>query len=139
LSREVVAIALVALFWGGYPLLARASGYGGPWGALLLNLAAVVPIVLSIALWPGASERPSLEATAKLLLAGAMMGCGLVAFNVVANSPRLEASVSIPIVDTAMLLVTAFGAVLFFQEAVTAQKLLGIALLLAGIAALRPA
>jgi drug/metabolite transporter (DMT)-like permease len=138
MTREIVAIALVALFWGGYPLLARASGHGGPWGALLLNLAALVPIGLAMAVWPGASERPSLDAVAKLAVAGAMMGCGLVAFNWVASSQRLEASVSIPIVDTAMLLVTTLGAVLFFQESVTAQKLLGIALLLAGIFALRP-
>jgi drug/metabolite transporter (DMT)-like permease len=137
MTRELVLIALVALFWGAYPLVARASGHGGPWGALVLNLAALLPIGLAVALLPGASMRPSPEATLKLGVAGAMMGCGLVAFNLLANS-RLEASVSIPIVDTAMLLVTTACAVVFFQEAVTAQKLLGIALLVAGILALRP-
>jgi drug/metabolite transporter (DMT)-like permease len=138
MTREIVMIGLVALFWGGYPLVARSSGHGGPWGALVLTLAALAPIGVAVALWPGAGERPAPDAVAKLALAGAMMGCGLVAFNLLANSPRLEASVSIPIVDTAMLLVTTVCAIYFFQEAVTPQKLLGIALLLAGIAMLRP-
>jgi drug/metabolite transporter (DMT)-like permease len=134
---EFLLIGVVALCWGGYPLLARASGYGGPYGALVLNLAALAPIALALALWPGASERPALEAVAKLAVAGALMGCGIVAFNALVNSP-LEASVSIPIVDTAMLVVTVACAVVFFQEPLTARKLLGLLLLVAGIAVLRP-
>jgi multidrug transporter EmrE-like cation transporter len=66
------------------------------------------------------------------------MGSGLIAFNRLVNS-RLDASISIPIVDTAMLIVTTLGAIYFFQEAVTARKLVGFALLVAGIAVLRPA
>ena len=39
MTLEIVCIALVAACWGGYPLLARASGYGGPLGTLVLALA----------------------------------------------------------------------------------------------------
>jgi multidrug transporter EmrE-like cation transporter len=67
-----------------------------------------------------------------------MMGLGLLAFNRLANG-NLDASVSIPIVDGAMLVATTVGALWFFGEPVTAQKLAGIGLLLAGIALLRPA
>jgi drug/metabolite transporter (DMT)-like permease len=136
MTLEIVCIALVAICWGGYPLVARASGYGGPLGALILTFAGLVPILLSV-LWQGSSERPSPGALGKLGIAGVLMGSGLVAFNRLANSP-LEASISIPIVDTAMLIVTTLGAIYFFQEAVTAQKLVGLALLAAGIVALRP-
>jgi multidrug transporter EmrE-like cation transporter len=66
-----------------------------------------------------------------------MMGVGLIAFIRVANG-ALDASVSIPIVDVAMLLVTAIGAMVFFAEAVTVQKVAGIVLLVAGIGLLRP-
>jgi drug/metabolite transporter (DMT)-like permease len=135
MTVEIVCIALVALCWGGYPLVARSSGYGGPLGALILTLAGLVPIVLSV-LWEGGA-RPAPGALVKLAIAGLLMGSGLVAFNRLANSP-LEASISIPIVDTAMLIVTTLGAIYFFQESVTAAKLVGLALLAAGIVALRP-
>jgi len=136
MTLEIVCIALVAACWGGYPLVARASGYGGPLGTLVLALAGLLPITLAV-LWQGGVERPSAAAIGKLAVAGLLMGGGLLAFNKLANS-RLDASISIPIVDTAMLIVTTLGAIYFFQEAVTARKLAGLALLVAGILALRP-
>jgi drug/metabolite transporter (DMT)-like permease len=136
MTLELVCILLVAVCWGGYPLVARASGYGGPLGTLVLALAGLLPIALTL-LWQRGAEPPSLAAVVKLAIAGVLMGIGLLAFNRLANS-RLEASISIPIVDTAMLIVTTLGAIWFFQEALTARKLVGIALLLAGIGVLRP-
>ena len=137
MTLEIVCIALVAACWGGYPLVARASGYGGALGTLVLALAGLLPIGLAV-LWQRGAERPSPDALVKLAIAGLLMGVGLLAFNRLANS-RMDASISIPIVDTAMLIVTTLGAIYFFQEAVTARKLVGVALLLGGIAVLRPA
>jgi drug/metabolite transporter (DMT)-like permease len=133
---EYLFIALVAVTWGGYPLLTRASGYPGAPGALVLTLVALVPIVLG-ALWHGKFERPSGSALGYLVAAGLMQGVGLVAFLRVATG-KLEASVSMPIIDTSMIIVTTLGAIVFFRETATVQKLLGIGLLLAGIALLRP-
>jgi len=65
------------------------------------------------------------------------MGMGLVAFNLVANS-KLEASISLPIIDTAMLIVSTVGAIYFFQEPISSQKIIGLLLLIAGIVVLRP-
>ena len=45
---------------------------------------------------------------------------------------------SIPIMDTGMLIVSVAAAALFFSEPITARKALGLALLCAGIAVLRP-
>ena len=66
------------------------------------------------------------------------MGIGLLAFNALAVSRKLEASVSIPIVDTGMLIVSVLAAVLFFAEPITVEKCVGLALLVAGIVVLRP-
>jgi drug/metabolite transporter (DMT)-like permease len=96
-----------------------------------------VPIAVA-ALWQGGGVKPLAAELTRLIVAGVMMGCGLLAFNAVANSRTLDASISIPIVDTAMLMVTVICAVLFFGEAVTARKAVGIALLIAGILVLRP-
>jgi drug/metabolite transporter (DMT)-like permease len=74
----------------------------------------------------------------KLVIAGLIMGIGTTAFNFVVNSRQLDASISIPIIDTAMLLVSVVGAVLFFAEPMTARKVIGVVLLIAGIAVLKP-
>jgi drug/metabolite transporter (DMT)-like permease len=133
---EYFFIALVAITWGGYPLLTRASGYPEAPAALLLTLVALVPILLGV-FWHGRFERPSGPALGYLVAAGLMQGVGLVAFLRVASG-RLEASVSMPIVDTSMIVVTTVGAILLFRESMTLQKLVGIALLVAGIVILRP-
>lgn len=135
MRSETWWILAVALCWGGYPLIVRSAGYDGPRGALILMLAGFAPILVVGLMdrsgWPGAAPL------VKLLVAGALMGGGLLAFYTLANSP-MDASISIPIVDVAMLLVTAVGAILLFSEPLTAQKTLGIALMVAGIALLRP-
>jgi drug/metabolite transporter (DMT)-like permease len=129
-------IALVALLWGAWPLVARSSGYGGPLGSLILTVFGLIPITLATTLH-GAAVRPSSVALTKLAVAGVMMGAGLVAFNIVANS-KMEASVSIPTIDAAMLIVSAMGAIYFFAESISPQKVIGLILLLVGIVVLRP-
>lgn len=134
---EYICIALVTLFWGSYPLLARSAGGSGHLGTLVLSLSSLVPVVAMV-LWQGAGARLPPSDLMKMVTAGLMMGIGLVAFILVANSRQLEASVSIPIMDTGMLIVTVVGAVLCFGEPVTVRKLFGVALLVAGILTLRP-
>jgi len=134
---EYLGIAIVALFWGGYPLITRSVGIGGPLGALLLSVVSLSTIAAAT-LWTGVETWPAPGDVARLAIAGLMMGIGLLAFNAVAASRNVEASVSIPIMDTAMLVVSVVAAVLFFADPITARKVLGLALLVAGIAVLRP-
>jgi len=137
MKRELWWIVAVAVFWGGYPLISRGVGIGGPLGALLLSAVSLVTI-FAATLWTGVEAWPSPADALRLALAGGMMGIGLLAFNAVAASREIEASVSIPIMDTGMLLVSVIAAVLFFAEPFTARKAIGLALLVAGIAVLRP-
>lgn len=137
MRQEYVWIAATALCWGSYPLVARAAGYQGPRAAFILMLAAFVPIAW-LALLDARAGWPVGNAWLKLSIAGVLMGFGLIAFMRVAGG-ALDASIALPIVDVAMLLVSALGAVWFFAEPLTLQKGLGIALLLGGIALLRPA
>ncbi|HYM33918.1 MAG TPA: EamA family transporter [Steroidobacteraceae bacterium] len=135
---EILCIAVTALMWGGYPLLARSSGVGTPIGALILTGSALIPISI-VTVWYGVAARPAFNEIGKLIVAGMMMGLGTAAFNFVANSRQIDASISIPIVDTTMLLVTVVAAIAFFAEPITTQKVIGIVLLLAGIVVLNRA
>ncbi|HEY4369841.1 MAG TPA: EamA family transporter [Steroidobacteraceae bacterium] len=134
---EYLCVAVVAVFWGGYPLVARSAGIGAPIGALVMTFSGLVTIAAATA-WQGVAVRPSLSEFVKLGVAGIMMGIGLLAFNAVANSRRFDASVSIPIMDTTMLLATVMAAIVFFGEPITVKKVAGIGLLLAGILVLKP-
>jgi len=137
MSLDWFCIVVVALFWGGYPLIARLSDLGGPIGSLALSTVAFVPVVIAV-WWVGMPQRPTTAQLWPLAVAGVMQGIGLLAFVQLASSRRMEASVAIPIADVSMLLVTTIGAILFYQEAVSLQKLAGVALLVLGIALLRP-
>jgi len=103
----------------------------------VLGSVAILPIA-GTALAAGGWERPARGDLWPLLVAGLMQGVGLMAFVRVATG-KLEASVAIPVSDVAMLIVTTVGAILFFQETLTAQKLAGLAFLVVGILLLRPA
>jgi len=135
MKPEFIGIAVVALMWGGYPLLSRSAGLGNALGTFILMSSGWLVIAAATA-WQGLGSRPPTAVVGKLVVAGAMMGVGLLAFNAVSNSRRLDASISIPIMDTAMLVVTVIGAIWFFAEPFTLRKGIGLALLLAGIATL---
>jgi drug/metabolite transporter (DMT)-like permease len=133
---EWICIALVAVFWGGYPLVARLSNFGGALGSFFLVGVSVVPIALAT-FWDGNWTLPERTQLWPMLIAGLMQGIGLLAFLRLATG-KLEASVAIPISDVSMLIVTTIGALYFFQESLGAQKLAGLALLFLGIWLLRP-
>lgn len=137
MRTEYLWIAVVALAWGGYPLMARAAGQQGPFGAVLLMLGGLLPVGLAWQLLP-APDAPQSGFPSLLLLAGATMGVGLTAYHAVLTSP-MDASLSIPIVNVTMILVSTMGAVVFFAEPLSARKLIAVALLVAGIALLQSA
>jgi drug/metabolite transporter (DMT)-like permease len=137
MALDWVYIALVAVFWGGYPLITRLSSINGPQASFLLAAISLAPIAVAM-LWSGDTARPTGAQLWPIAIGGLMQGIGLMAFVRVATS-KLDASIAIPISDVSMLLVTTVGAIAFFSEAVTAQKLAGVALLVSGILLLRPA
>lgn len=131
-----LCIGVVALCWGGYPLLVRAAGLTGSTGSLVLATVALLPIgVMVLFNGPGI---PAVNAMVLLAIAGAMMGTGLLAFNFVATSSLIEISTVVPVINTTMLIVTTIGGIWFFSESITPQKIFGILLLLTGIILLRP-
>jgi drug/metabolite transporter (DMT)-like permease len=137
MKPEYLGILIAALSWGFYPLIARWAGVGGAIGSLILSVTGLVTIGAAVAI-QGVDVRPTMTATLRMVMAGVLMGIGLIAFNYVAASRRIDASVSIPIMDTAMMMVTTIAAIWLFNEPVTVKKVVGLALLQAGIYVLRP-
>lgn len=135
MRAEYLWITVVAITWGGYPLMARAAGQQGPLGPVLLMLGGLIPVCIAWQVLP-APDTPSQGFPTLLLLAGVAMGIGLTAYHAVLTSP-MHASLSIPIINVSMLLVSTVGAVIAFAEPVSIRKLVATALLVAGIALLQ--
>jgi drug/metabolite transporter (DMT)-like permease len=130
-----LGIVTVSLLWGSWPLVAKTAGQTGYIGALIMSASAVIPA--SIAAWYSAKPLPA-GALIKLIPAGIMMGIGLIVFNLVTSSPKIEISVSLPIINILMMVVAVLGGIIFFSESISIQKILGIAFLALGIYLLRP-
>ena len=122
MTPEWICIGVVAVFWGGYPLVARAASFGGPWVTRAGRVVAVVPDRLR-----ALAGRRLRAAVARSARAARSRGtdAGPRADRVSARrerrSSRLRSRSRSP--TSAMLIVTTVGALLFFQEAVTLQKL----------------
>lgn len=136
MSNTLVYITLISLFWGGWPLVARAAGPITATGSALLCFAALLPVVI-LAIVQG-QALPYVMSAGKLCVAGLMMGAGLICFNIVASGRTTDISIVVPVINTSMMLVTVLGGILFFAEPITTQKVFGISLLIAGIILLRP-
>lgn len=130
--KEIVCVVVIALFWGGWPLLVRWCGYTGNVGSFYVSVFAT-SIVLLVAVAKRGDITPSGSAILKLSIAGAMMGIGLIAFNIVGTSEKIELSIFIPIINASMLLVTVLGGLFFFSESLSWQKVIGICILVVGI------
>jgi drug/metabolite transporter (DMT)-like permease len=135
---QLVWIATVALCWGAYPLVMRDAKVSAGLGSVALVLIGLIPVAVAARIQGGGWPRLVGGDVVRLIAAGLMFGIGVVAFNSIATSRRLDASVAIPISDTAMMMVTVVGAIAFFGEPITTRKVIGIALLVAGILTLRP-
>lgn len=133
----MITLLMVAtgLLWGGWPLLTRAAGDTTPGTLLVIGITAAVPPIINFFLRGG--ELPTAGGSVLLAAAGLMMGVGLITFNVVLTSPLMPMSVSLPIMDTLLLLVGAAGAIYFFQESLTPSKLFFIGVLVVGIIGLQ--
>lgn len=136
MTQTYVQIVLVSVLWGGWPLLLRWAGPVGHTGAFLLSAFALIPLSF-MALATG-FQMPQQQPLIKVVLAGVIMGAGMIAYNQVLTGGKIEISSLVPIVNTSMLAVTTIGGIIFFAESITPQKVAGFLLMLVGIYLLKP-
>jgi len=133
-------IFLVALFWGGWPLVARSAGEGNPFYSLVLIGVALIPVAL-MASFQSSKEMilaTSLQTFERLAFAGLMMGLGLVSFNTVVSNRQIEISALVPVINVSMMMVTVIGGIWFFNESLTPAKIIGLICFGVGIILVRP-
>lgn len=136
MKNVLLCIILTALFFGGWPIVARTAGKTGTTGAFIMAAMALVPI--GIVMMRQGVLLPMSTSWPKLCIAGMMMGSGLIAYNFAVSNPKVEVSIVVPTISTLMIIVTTLGGMFFFGEPLTVRKVIGITLLIAGIAFLRP-
>jgi len=136
MTQLYIQIGIVSLFWGGWPLILRSAGDVGNTGAFLLSASALIP--LSLFAFSTGFTLPETNSLMKLLIAGIIMGAGMIIYNNIINGGLIEISTFVPIANTLMLLITTIGGIVFFAESFTLQKIIGFIFMLIGIFLLRP-
>lgn len=131
-----LCIITTAICFGGWPLLARAAGKTGTIGTLTMAAMALVPIY-AVLLYQGFT-LPSSRTFMILFGAGVLMGTGFIAYNMAISNRSVDVSITVPLISSLMIIVTTSGGRLFFSEALTSQRILGIIFVIAGIILLRP-
>jgi drug/metabolite transporter (DMT)-like permease len=123
------AIATAVCF-GTWPLITRAAGDSSSW-AMPIVLAACM--LTSFVARIGAKDAfPGRTAVAILVAAGIVNGLGALAYGRLITSTSQSMSALPSAALTAMIVVMAVGGFVFFKEAVTPSKLVGLALAAAG-------
>lgn len=129
-------IGIVGFCWGFWPLLMRSANVTGPAAAFVLSATAVLPIATLWALQP--SSAPSGADLLKLMIAGLIMGFGMVAFNIAGTSRLAGIGTITSITQALTIVVVVVGSIAWFGEGVTPSKVIGTLLLVAGVLVLRP-
>ncbi len=133
-----IAIFMVAITWGGWPLIVRSAGQVGYAGILTVTIFAVAPVLLA-SLQQGVASFHGFQMTWwKFVISGLLAGGGFIFYNQALGSSKMEVSTVVPLINSMMIVVTVVGGILFFSETVTLQKVLGVVLLVGGIFLLRP-
>ena len=115
---------ITALGFGGWPLVARYAGLP-PITTSLVVSGSTFLFVLAAALSPMFKLDSAPSGLLMLgLLAGAINGIGFIAYTFLVSNQQW-ASVYIPITLTLMIAIIALGGVIFFQDSVSLNKVLG--------------
>ncbi|MHB1118419.1 MAG: hypothetical protein ACYCZ7_02785 [Minisyncoccota bacterium] len=127
---------VVALGFGGWPLIVRAAGIPPLGIAVILSigtLASVTTVGPFLFSWDAVTRKMIYIG----LLAGAVNGISFLAYSKLVANPAWDISVYVPIAIALMLIVPALGGTIFFGENFSATKTLGVLTILIGVYLLR--
>jgi len=129
MNNAILLCLIVGIAWSSTPLLARLSSVNAMMMTILIasgTLVATLPVMFSQNYAAAGSKALAIG-----LIAGVVNGIGLIAFyRLVAGSNEglWESSKVLPLSLILMLVGIAFGSRIFFGEAITPQKLIGVSL-----------
>jgi len=135
-SNPWLSVIFVAIMWGGWPILARASGLNAIWVAVVGTTVGAIAVILVSSTLDQIKSVPDLKALIIGSLAGTMLGLGMFAYSKLVSNPEWEVSTLVPIAAGSITAITALGGILFFGEALGLAKAIGLACIVAGIALL---
>lgn len=131
-TQALMCVLLVSFLWGGWQLVARASGVSPMWVAVIVTLASVPVVIFASGVLTHA-DQPSIQGVLIVCAAGVMLGFGMLTYSKLVSTPSWDLSTWVPIAAAGITAVTALGGIIFFGEAVSAKKAAGLILAALGI------
>lgn len=123
MSSGILLCVIAAVGFGAWPLIARTSGAHASWVTIVVTIITMVVAVIGATnKVPGA---PTNKAITILVLAGITNGIGMIAYGRLLTD--FEMSALAPAALTMMIVIIAVGGIIFFHEAITWQKMVGVA------------
>lgn len=134
-----LGILVIAILWGGWPLVARSVNNPSSTMNLVIVVVAIFPVLLQYWYTTTALSLAATKMDAmKMVAGGLMMGTGMIFFNAVLASKDVSVSTVVPLINVSMLMVSVLGGVFFFSEEMTPSKIFGLVLLISGMVLIRP-
>jgi drug/metabolite transporter (DMT)-like permease len=126
LKYPLLLSLLAGFFFGLWPVLARNSGLGSFWIALLVPIGTFLMVSVEAVPRLTGNPLPVSRLLALGLIAGAVNGLGMLAYGRILSNTGLNVSKYVPIVAVVSIASAAIGAFWAFREPVTLQKSLGL-------------
>lgn len=124
MNNGLLLAVITAVGFGAWPIVGRLAGANRFW----MILAVMIPTIIltSWAERDGFPEFPSWKASAMLVACGIANGVSMLTATAIILEKNLDLSAIFPIVNVAIVTVSALSGIFFLNEAVTASKTVGL-------------
>lgn len=128
MNNPLIYCFIVGICWGGMGLIARVSGLGSQWTAIMLGAGTLATTLVGIN-----TILPPLKPLTICFIAGIVNGIGMLAFGVLTSWEGTEVSKVLPIAFALIPIAITFGALIFLGEQLTTTKAIGITVIAIGV------
>lgn len=124
MNNGLVLAIITAIGFGSWPIVGRLAGANQFWMILTVMIPTI--ILTSWAQRDGFPEFPSWKASTVLIAAGIANGVSMLTATKIILEKSLDVSAIFPIVNVAIVTVSALSGIFFLNEAVTTSKTIGL-------------
>lgn len=136
MSSPFAFVLLSAFTFAAWPIVGRFSGLSAIWVSTVVSLSTLVLVVAAKPLFAN-EETPQAKALVIGVIAGALNGLGILAFNKITSNKSLDITIYVPMTFGLMLVLASIGGVIVFGESMTQNKVWGMVAILVGVYLLR--
>ena len=87
-TGAIASVIFVAIMWGGWPLVARASTLSSVWTAIIGTTIGAIAVLGTSAIFGQIKNAPDIKSILLGVVAGVMLGLGMFAYSRLISNPE---------------------------------------------------